>query len=211
MEYENKTTGQLVKELTSLRERLEGHTAELAKANGRLKEQAALLELAHDAVIVRDLHGRIKYWSKGSEEIYGWERSEAEGRITHELPKTEFPIALEDLESMVLREGIWKGELIHTTRQNISIVVDSHWTLQRDRNGNPLAVIEINHDITARKVAESSLRKAVDQLRVRLQERTEDLTAANRALVESEERYRYWSRVLWTLCTVFHPTKKSKI
>lgn len=190
MEDEDKTKAQFLRELTSLSNLLERRTAELANADERLKEHAALLELAHDAVIVRDLHGRVKYWSRRAEEIYGWKRSEAEGRIIHELLKTEFPIALEDLESMGLREGIWKGELIQTTRQNISIVVDSQWTLQRDGNGDPLAMIEINHNITDRKVTESSLRKAVDQLQVRLQERTEDLAAANHALAESEERYR---------------------
>src|SRR5208337_3122711 len=173
MEYENKTKGQLVKELASLRELLERRTAELTKANDRLKEQAALLELAHDAVIVRDLRGRVKYWSRGAEEIYGWKRSEAEGRITHELLTTRFPIPLHEIESIVLDKGKWQGELIHHTRKKKPIVVESHWALQRDGTGNPLAMIEINHDITARKAAESGLRKARDELEVRVQERTE--------------------------------------
>src|SRR5208337_408968 len=156
MEYENKTKGQLVKELASLRELLERRTAELTKANDRLKEQAALLELAHDAVIVRDLRGRVKYWSRGAEEIYGWKRSEAEGRITHELLTTRFPIPLHEIESIVLDKGKWQGELIHYTRKKKPIVVESRWALQRDENGEPIAMLEINRDITARKIAEAA-------------------------------------------------------
>ncbi|MFZ0929534.1 MAG: ATP-binding protein [Syntrophobacteraceae bacterium] len=49
---------------------------------------------------------------------------------------------------------------------------------------------EINHGISAGKAAESGPRNARDELNDREQERTEDLTATNRTLAKSVERYR---------------------
>src|SRR5262249_41843373 len=50
-----------------------------------LRKQAALLSLAHDAIIVRDADSRIVFWNSGAEKTYGWTALEAAGRSTHEL------------------------------------------------------------------------------------------------------------------------------
>jgi len=136
----------------------EGNAAAGAKSNEAFCEQGALLELAHDAMIVRDLAARIRYWNKAAERLYGWERGEAAGKIVHELLETKFPAPPHEIESIVLNKGEWQGELIHTTRRNTQVVVESRWALQRDADGNPVAMLETNRDITARKVAESAAR-----------------------------------------------------
>src|SRR5208283_737160 len=105
-----------------------------------------LLELAHDAIIVRDLDARVRYWNKAAEKLYGWKRSEANGKIIHELLRTRFPIPLHEIESIVLDQGKWQGELIHHTRKKKPIVVESRWALQRGENGSPIAMLEINRD-----------------------------------------------------------------
>ncbi|MBI2378219.1 MAG: PAS domain S-box protein [Deltaproteobacteria bacterium] len=38
----------------------------------RLRAQAELLELTHDAIIVRDLGGRIQLWNRGAQAIFGY-------------------------------------------------------------------------------------------------------------------------------------------
>ena len=52
----------------------------LRESEERFREQAALLDIAHDAIYVRDLGGHITYWNKGAERAYGWTADEAVGR-----------------------------------------------------------------------------------------------------------------------------------
>src|SRR4029077_3608089 len=67
-------------------------TEERERVITALERQAGLLELAHDAIIVRDLAGRILYWNRGAEELYGWTREQAIGRLSHDLLETGFPV-----------------------------------------------------------------------------------------------------------------------
>jgi PAS domain S-box-containing protein len=162
----------------------------LQKQAGELREQAQLLDLAHDAIMVRDLDGRITFWNQGAAERYGWSKQEAGGRITHELLQTGFPQSLEEINTQLQRESFWEGELEHSRRDGKRIVVASRWVLQR-RNDQSEAVMEINNDITERKRAEESLRKAHGELEQRVEERTRDLKTSNELLeLEIAERKR---------------------
>lgn len=139
-------------------------TEELVKANESLEEKAALLELARDAILSRDIDSRLMYWNRGAELVYGWTREEALGKITHELLETEFPRPLEEILSEVLEEGQWHGELVHHTRSGTPITVESRWVLQRSADGSPSAILEINRDISERKAAEAALRDYASKL-----------------------------------------------
>lgn len=134
------------------------------QAEQKLREQAALLELAQDAVIVRDLQSRVAFWNRGAKDTYGWSAEEALGRITHELLQTKFPIPLKEIESLVQTQGQWEVELEHTTRAGKTIVVASRWSLLRDESGAPRSYLEINRDITARKHAEAELKIQTERL-----------------------------------------------
>jgi two-component system, LuxR family, sensor kinase FixL len=107
--------------------------------------------------MVRDLDGRIWFWNHGAEEMYDYSKQQATGNISHDLLRTVFPQPLAEVEADGLRSGRWDGELIHTTQGGTRIVVASRWVLQRDTNGQPCGVMEINHDITLRKQAEQAL------------------------------------------------------
>jgi PAS domain S-box-containing protein len=96
-----------------------------------LRGQAELLDLAHDAIIVRDPQSTITFWNRGAERLYGWSAAEALGRVTHDLLRTQDPIPLADIKVCLLREGVWSGELVHTTRDGRQIVVESHQVLRR--------------------------------------------------------------------------------
>ena len=129
-----------------------------------LRERASLLDLTHDTIFARDMNDVITYWNRGAEELYGWNKEEALGKITHELMQTIFPAALEEMNETLLRLDRWEGELIHTKRDGAKVVVASRWSLQRDEQGTPLAILETNNDITERRRAEEELQKTQAEL-----------------------------------------------
>jgi PAS domain S-box-containing protein len=107
-----------------------------------------LIELAHDAVIVRDPASRIVYWNQGAECLYGWNTHEALGQITHSLLSTHFPSSREAVEAHLSERGCWEGMLTHTSRDGEPLVVESRQVLVRNNAGEPEAILEINRDIT---------------------------------------------------------------
>ena len=148
------------RELERANAALEAEAVERERNQARLREQAELLELAHDAIIVRDLRSVILFWNRGAEQTYGYGRGEALGRVTHSFLKTEFPHSFKEVEQALTREGMWEGELTHVCRDGSRIVVASRHVLQRDGRGEPSAILEINRDITRRREAEEALRRA---------------------------------------------------
>ena len=158
--------------------------SKLRSSEQRFRRQAALLELAHDAIFVRDLDGVITYWNRGAEHLYGWSSSEAVGRVSNDLLKTDFHTPLDRIESHLRSNERWEGELTHTRRDGRRVVVASSWAVQRDENGAPVAFLEINSDITARKAAADILAQANLDLERRVNERTKELEAANARLRE---------------------------
>jgi diguanylate cyclase (GGDEF)-like protein/PAS domain S-box-containing protein len=124
-----------------------------------LGDQAALLELAHDAIIVRDLEGRIQFWNHGAEVTYGWTREEALGRPKHQFLQTNLPESMVNIEDTLLRIGHWEGQIGHTTKSGERIVVASRWAVKRDSEGKPVAVLEINRDVTERRLIEEHIER----------------------------------------------------
>jgi PAS domain S-box-containing protein len=147
-----------------------------------LRERASLLDLTHDTVFVRDMHDVITYWNRGAEELYGWTSEEALGQITHQLTRTIFPEPLDQINAELLRTGRWEGELIHTKRDGTRVVVATRWSLQRDEQGRPRAILETNNDVTERKEAEEAVRRSRDELEIKVKERTSDLQSVNKEL-----------------------------
>jgi PAS domain S-box-containing protein len=125
-----------------------------------LRRQAGLLELAYNAIIVRDLNSKITFWNARAEEIYGFTRDEALGQVTHMLLQTRFPVPFEEHMAVLAEKGRWEGEVSHTTKDGRQIIVASRQALQRDETGRPVAVMDINLDITEQRRVEEHLRQA---------------------------------------------------
>jgi PAS domain S-box-containing protein len=123
------------------------------------REQTSLLDLVHDPILVRSVNDVITYWNRGAEELYGWKREEALGKVAHQLLQTVFPAPLDQITETLLRTGRWEGELLHTKRDGTQVIVASRWSLQRTDSGYPPATLETNNNITDRKRAEDALRR----------------------------------------------------
>jgi PAS domain S-box-containing protein len=126
------------------------------------REQAELLELTHDAIFVRSLEKKILYWNRAAEKLYGWQKEEARGKITHELLHTVFPKPLPEIHAEVFEKGYWEGELIHTRRDGALITVSSRWALRADATGRPVSILESNRDISHRKHEEQKFRDLLE-------------------------------------------------
>jgi two-component system, cell cycle sensor histidine kinase and response regulator CckA len=121
-------------------------------AEQKISEQATLLDVATDAIIVRDLENRILFWNQGSEKLYGWQAEEALTQNASELLYREMPSIA--IEQIVLETGAWQGELQQVTKEGRDIIVDSRWTLVRDEAGHPKSLLVVNTDITEKKQLE---------------------------------------------------------
>ena len=124
-----------------------------------LQERSELLDLAQDAIFVRDFQsGALRYWNRGAEQLYGWHANDAIGAVSHELLRTRFPEPLQAIEAALAVQGHWEGELVHTARDGRQVIVGSRWTVRRDASGAPVAILEVNTDVTERKRGEEMLR-----------------------------------------------------
>ena len=101
------------------------------------------------SVMTRTIDGRINFWNRHAEELYGWRKEEAIGKVSHNLLQTQFPKPLEEILSELVRNGRWEGKLVHATRDGDRVVVESRWVLDAKRQ--PGAVVEINR----RSIADS--------------------------------------------------------
>ncbi len=116
--------------------------------------QSSLIDLAYDAIIVRDPASRVISWNRGAEHLYGWSAQEAIGHITHELLQTRFPQSREALDLYLASGEQWEGELVHTLKDGTQRIVESRQVLKRNAQDQPIAILEINRDITERKQRE---------------------------------------------------------
>jgi PAS domain S-box-containing protein len=137
---------------------------ERKRAEKMLRDQALTLDLANDSIFIQDSEECVTYWNQGAERLYGWSKKEALGQVVHTLLHTHFPKPLPHIQEQLLSVGHWTGELKQTRRDGSLVTVASNWTLQRDDASRTASVLEVNHDITARKRADDQLRILVRRL-----------------------------------------------
>ncbi len=155
---------------------------ERKRAEAELRQMSHLIDLAPDAIFIRNRDGTIRSWNRGAERMYGWTKVEALGHISHDFLATRFPVSLADLEDRIARDGSWEGELIHSRRDGARIVVASRQVLDREERGEPTVVLEMNRDITERKRADDELRRLKGELEERVVMRTAQLEESNKEL-----------------------------
>ncbi|BAY12590.1 PAS domain S-box protein [Calothrix sp. NIES-2098] len=127
------------------------------QAEQKIREQAALLDVATDAILVRNIHNQILFWNKGAERIYGWKLEETVGKNVVELLYKKTSPQLQDAFFQVIHTGEWRGELQHLTKDGREIIVESRWTLMRDEKNQPKSILSVSTEITQQKQLEAQL------------------------------------------------------
>lgn len=125
-------------------------------ADAHIRQQASLLDKAQDAIVVRGLDHVIRYWNKGAERLYGWTRDEAIGQSADTLLYAD-PADFHQSSREVREQGEWNGEIMQRRKDGSTLIVEAHWTLLRDEQQVPDAILGINTDITERKAAEREI------------------------------------------------------
>jgi len=155
----------------------------------QLRDQANLLNLA--PIMTRDMDGRILSWSKGYERLYGWTENEAIGKISHDLLQTSCSTSLDETRATLLREGQWAGELTHTRRDGTTIPVAASWTLLKEGNRRPVAVVEVTTNISELRAAQTALAESEGRFRVLAD------NISQFAWVADEKGWIYWYNNRW--------------
>ncbi|HTW60798.1 MAG TPA: ATP-binding protein [Terracidiphilus sp.] len=138
-----------------LERRVTERTEELRKSEAQFRMRAELLEIASEAIMVRDQEDLIQFWNAGAESLYGWRRDEVIGRNIHELLHTVFPISRKEIQKQLSEHGSWQGNVIQKTKDGTELVIACRKTVNEENN----AVLEVGRDITAELRAEEALRE----------------------------------------------------
>ncbi len=125
------------------------------EAEERIREQAALLDRAQEAICLKDMSQTILYWNKGAERLYGWSAAEVMGWNANDLLFDGDLAAMQEALKSLIRSGEWQGELHQVTKDGRKLVVESRWTLLRDQRGEPRHILVMSVDISERKRLEA--------------------------------------------------------
>lgn len=119
-----------------------------------------MLDIATDAILVRDLNHKILFWNKSAERLYGWKAQEALGQNAQVFLYREIPLQLQEAINQVHTTGEWYGELNKVRKDGKDIIVESRWTLVRDESGNPKSILTVDTDITEKKQLQTQFLRA---------------------------------------------------
>jgi PAS domain S-box-containing protein len=136
------------------------YAIERKRTEQKITEQAALLDIATDAILVRDLNNKILFWNKGAERLYGWKAEEVIGKNVSQLLYKSVPSQFQKAQDHLMKTGEWYGELGHVTRDGKAIVVASRWTLMRDEREQPKSILVVSTDVTEKKQLEAQFLRA---------------------------------------------------
>lgn len=142
---------------SAILERAIRYAIERKKAEQKIRAQAALLNVATDAMFVCSLEGKILFWNPQAEKLYGVDAAKAIGQTTSQLWQERNPDILKVAHDTLMETGVWQGELEQITRHQHKIIVESRWTLVDEFEQTSPSILIVNTDITQKKLLESQI------------------------------------------------------
>jgi PAS domain S-box-containing protein len=145
-------------------------------------QYAPILNYFNDVIFLIDPSGRFVFVNKASEQRTGIPAERFIGRhfleiidpVYHEFAQSSFQRAMKG-------EKVPPIEMERETERGENVTLEVSWTTIRD-DGVPPALLAVSRDVSDRKRAQEALRRAADELEVRVRERTDDLLKANELL-----------------------------
>lgn len=155
----------LLSELGFRNRELARSLAEQRRAQERLRLHAQLLEAVRESVVATDLDGRILYWGRGAEKLYGHSAAEVLGRPYRNFAGAIDPPDEEAFRRLLLDQGSWHGEHVQRRKTGETFWTSTFISVVLDENGQPVGYVGIDQDITRRKQAEQTLRESEERFR----------------------------------------------
>ena len=140
--------------------RLLRERAKVEEASQKIHEQAALIDLATDAIVVLDTDGRVQSWNPGAEKIFGTPAPEAHGRPLAVLISKGESKRLESALGDTLLQGEWRGDLLSFRPNGENVITHSHWTLLRHADGRARGILTVSTDQTEFKKLQAQFYRA---------------------------------------------------
>jgi PAS domain S-box-containing protein len=150
------------RELREAEERQKRHQAEraLRESEQKIRDQAALLDIASDAIFVRDLSDRMIFWNRGAEKLYGWSAQEILGQTVDRLLIPQSTVQDNDMLQVVLEQGEWQGELRKLHKSGHEVIVATRCTLVCNDAGQPRSILTVDTDITEKTQLQAQFLRA---------------------------------------------------
>lgn len=147
-------------ELVQSNEKLQQEMRDRQQADQKIRDQAALIDIATDAIFVQDLDQRIVFWSQGAERLYGWTATDILGKLASVLFPQDASAQLTTGFTQIVEQGRWHAELDQVTHTGNPILVESRWDLVRDETGQPQSILVVNTNVTEKKQLEAQFYRA---------------------------------------------------
>jgi len=143
---------------------------------------SAIVESSDEAIIGKDLTGKVVSWNAGAERMFGFTAPEIVGTSIERILSPDRP----DEERRIL-ENAKRGEnrfyeTVRLRKDGTPVDLSLAVSPIRDAHGTIVGVSSIARDITERKRAEEQILRLNSELEHRVQVRTAELTAANQEL-----------------------------
>ncbi len=134
----------------------------LRQSEEQIRQQAALLDITQDAIVVTDLNGRVLFWNKGAERLYGWRPEEARSLAAqlNIFSRLMPPARSNEIQEGLREKGSWRGELQQITKDKREIIVESRVTCIQNEAGDAISMLFVNTDITEKKSLEKQFLRA---------------------------------------------------
>lgn len=130
------------------------------RSEQQIREQAALLDVATDAIVVRSMDNKIIFWNKSAERLYGWLAADAIDQNIDGLLYGNNLSQTQEALKMVVATGEWQGKLNQVNIDGKEIIVESRWTLVKDEQQQPKSILSVNTDITEKVKLEAQFLRA---------------------------------------------------